>query len=57
VWGTGRSTVRGTGGISPVLLMAHIKRVCINKYGHIRSDPYLHILLETLLGDSIRVPI
>ena len=55
MWGTGRSTVRGTGGISLVLLMAHRKRVCINKYGHIRSDPYLHILLGTLLGNTIRV--
>jgi hypothetical protein len=30
--------------------------VCINRYGHIRSDPYLHILSRTLPATASRVP-
>lgn len=32
------------------------KEIILNKYGHIRSYPYFHILSRTLLDTSSRVP-
>ena len=48
-WEIYRRTVR----LSPV---AHNDRVCINRYGLSVRNPYLHILLRTLISSYIRVP-